>query len=152
MSSKIINKILSGLFLIDYVIVMFLLFSILYVGSPITDYYTGTNLFFFISKITLHFILGLAAIVVLFFNITKAIYIVIPLYVLEIFLFKYWRISPDSPKIQKIIETAQQALETGEIIHIDVKAIVYPYSFVYGFYILCIIYIFLVMPKLKKDN
>jgi len=142
MSSKIINKLLSVLFLIDYAIVLFLLFSILSVWAPITDYYTGTNLFFFISKITLYIILGVAVIVVLFFNRTKGIYILLPLYVSEIFLLKYWQISPNTPKFQKIVDTTQQALETRGIIHSGVKAIVYPYSFVYGFYILMLCEVF----------
>ena len=153
MSYKTINKILSVLFLTDFAIGLSLIISILIVWSPLTDVFTGTRLLFFISKISLHILLGLSVILALFFNRIKAIYILLPLYVSEIFLSKYWQINPDMPKIQQLMGSYEQAIQTGKAIHSNTTVIVrhYPPSFVYGFYVLSIIYIFFVIPRLREN-
>jgi hypothetical protein len=155
MSYKTINKILSVLFLTDYAIGLSLIISILFVWSPLTDVFTWTRLFLFISKLAIHILLGLSAILVLFFNRIKAIYFLLPLYVSEIFLSKYWQINPDAPKTQEMIETYKQAMEAAKEFPSNVNVTVhhplhYPPSFVHGFYVVSIIYIFFIMPKLRK--
>ena len=149
MISKIINKILSVLFLTDHAISIYLVLGSIIVSGSITDYYTGTKLISFISKISIHTLLGFSVFVVLFFNRVKAIYVLLPLYVSEIFLSKYWQIEPNTPKFQKMLERVQQ---TGQTIHSDVKATFYPFSWMYVFYLLSIIYIYFVMPKLSEKN
>lgn len=150
MSSKIINKILSGLFLTDYAYSLYVLIITIYVWSPITQLYTGTYLYLFICKISIHIILGLSVILSLFLNRTKAIYIFLPLYIFEMFISKYWKLSPNSQYFQNLVVTTQQAVKSGKVLF-DTKATinVYPYSFVYVFYVISLIYIYYVMPRWK---
>lgn len=136
------------MFLADYTYGLYLSISILMVWSPITDYYTGTTLIMFISKHLLHFALGLAVVVALFMNNKKTILICTPLYVAQLFLSKYWVINPNSPKFHKMIEEAQNAMNTGGVVLSDVKATIYPFSYIYLFYLASIIYVFAIMPKL----
>jgi hypothetical protein len=152
MISKIINKILSVLFLTDYAINIYLVLGSIIVGGSITDYYTGIKLISFISKISIHAFLGFSVVVVLFFNRVKAIYVLLPLYISEIFLSKYWQIEPNTPKFQKMLERVQHYIQTEQTIHSDVKATFYPFSWMYVFYLLSIIYIYFVMPKLSEKN
>jgi hypothetical protein len=148
MTTKSINKILGGIFFADYAYGLYLTATILMVWTPITDYYTGTTLLLFTGKILLNFALGLAVVIALFLNNKKAILISVPLYVAQIFISKYWAINPNSPKFTKMIEEAQNAMNSGGVIFSDVKATVYPFSFIYLLYIVSIIYIFAIMPKL----
>ena len=152
MTTKSANRIFGGIFLADYAYGLYLTFSILMVWSPITDYYTGTTLLLFIGKHILHFALGLAVVVALFINNKKAILIFTPVYVAQLFLSKYWAINPNSPKFQKMLEEAQNAMNSGGVVFSDVKATVYPFSFIYLFYLASIIYVFAIMPKLIDEK
>ena len=152
MKPKIINKILAGLFLADYAYGLFFLISILVLWSPLSDYYTGTTLFLFVGKLCLHVALGLYVVIALLLNHKKAIVISTPLYVAQIFISKYWPINPNSQKYLDMIQEAQQSFASGDIVFSDVKATVYPYTFIYVFYVLSVIYVFFVMPKLRDNK
>ena len=157
MSYKTINRILSGIFLADYAIGLTLLINILIVWSPLTDVFSGARLLLFTTKISIHILLGMSVILALFFNRIKAVYILLPLYISEVFLSKYWQINADTPKFQKMVESFKQAMQAGSATHSNVRTTVYtvhnyPPSFVYGFYVLSIIYVFFVMPRLREKE
>lgn len=150
MSSKFINKILGGLFLADYTVGLTIMIFIISSWMPLSDYYTGTTLFLFVGKFCLHVAFGLAVVVALFLNHKKAILVSTPLYVAQIFISKFWPTNPNSPKFQNMIQEAQQAMDSGEVVFTDVQATVYPFTFIYVFYVLSLIYVFFVMPKLRE--
>ena len=65
MNSNTANKIISLIFLADLVVVLVHLSNTLSVWTPITDYYAGSNLILFFSKISVHFLLGISVIIIL---------------------------------------------------------------------------------------
>ena len=151
MSFEIINRIISGLFLVDYIMGLYLLISILS-GTSLTDFFAGGALLLYLSRICLYVILGFLVIWALFFNRIKKIYIATALYVTFQFLSRFWLITPNGPKFQNIIKEMQQSSGFGAVFHSGVKAALYPYSYVYGFYLFVIVYVYFVMPKLNKEK
>lgn len=152
MTPKIINKILSGLFLADYAYWLFFIIIMLMPWTTITDCYTGTTLLLFIGKICLHVSLGIAVVIFLFINHNKGILITTPLYIAQIFISKIWHTNPNSPKFLSWIKATEQNIESGNVTYSDAMATVYPFTFIYVFYILSVVYILFVMPKRKNKN
>ena len=153
MNTNILNRIFGIIYLIDFLIYVVLVNLIFYVSWPITDYYTGMNLFLIVSQYSCHLVFGALVIWSLFFYKTKMLYIAFPLFIAEVFISKIWIIYPNTLKYQEIVNQAQQAMQNIEQdINTTVTATTYPFTIIYYFYILTILYVYIVMPRLRKNE